>query len=91
MWVSIIKLSKRYRKLSNIKFFTNNPEFREAKLKNSSMLIFLSRTPGLRILSCFGNERYSDKKKKQTNNEKTELISSIILNVLLYNTVRILK
>ena len=30
-------------------------------------------------------------KKKQTNNEKTELISSIILNVLLYNTARILK
>ena len=78
MWVSIIKLSKRYRKLSNIKFFTNNPEFREAKLKNSSMLIFLSRTPGLRfpyayvsrILSCFGNERYYDKKKSKQTTKK---------------------
>ena len=43
-----------------------------------------------RTLSCFGNERYSGEKKKQKNKEKTELISSIILNLLLYNTACIL-
>ena len=42
-----------------------------------------------RTLSCFGNERYSGE-KKQTNKDKTELISSIILNVLQYNIACIL-
>ena len=51
MWVSLIKLSKRHRYLSNAEFFTNNPEFRKAKLNNSSMLIlnFAYRRPGLRF------------------------------------------
>ena len=42
-------------------------------------------------MSCFGNEPYSGEKKKQTDKDKTELISSIILNLLLYNTACILK
>ena len=33
----------------------------------------------------------TERKKKQKNKDKTELISSIILNVLLYNTACILK